>query len=87
MEGKDLVLKTRRCDYRGSDVLFSLSIPNRLIFDWHKQVCGRPRDYNSLLNCKVASHSVAIQSDCDRIADNLAHRAGKLRTQVVATTG
>jgi len=44
-------------------------------------------EYISLLNFKVAGHSVAIQSDCDRIADNLARRAGKLRTQVVATTG
>ena len=35
----------------------------------------------------MASHSVAIQSDCDRIADNLARHAGKLGTQVVATTG
>ena len=87
VEGKDVVLQSTRCDYRGPDVLFSLSIPNRLLFDLYKRGCGSPRDYISLLNGKVTDHSVAIQSSCDRIADNLARRAGKLRTQVVSTTG
>ena len=37
VEGKELALRTTRKDYRSeaSEVIFSLSVPNQLLFQWH----------------------------------------------------
>ena len=43
VEGKELAL---RKDYQAeaNDVIFSLSVPNQLLYQWHRMV-KKPRDY------------------------------------------
>ena len=78
VEGKELALRTTRKDYRAeaSEVIFSLSVPNQLLFQWHRMV-HEPRDYILLLNSSIADKAVAIQSD---------DSAGGLRSQVATVT-
>ena len=87
VEGKELALRTTRKDFiaEASEVIFSLSVPNLLLFQWHRMV-HEPRDYIPLLNSSIADKAVAIQSDCSQVADNLACRAGRLRSQVATAT-
>ena len=87
VEGKELALRTTRKDCRAeaSEVIFSLSVPNQLLFQWHRMV-HQPRDYIPLLNSSIADMAVAIRSDCSQVADNLACRAGRLRSQVATAT-
>ena len=67
-------------DFR-AEVILSLRVPNRLLFQWHRMV-HKPRDYIPLLNSSIADKAVAIWSDCSQVGDNLACRAGRLRSQV-----
>ena len=78
VEGKELALRNTRKDYRteASEVIFSLSVPNQLLFQWHRMV-HEPRDYIPLLNSSIADKAVAIQSD---------DSAGGLRSQVATAT-
>ena len=86
IEGKEIALKSTRNDLIQGTVLLSLCVPNRLLFEWQQQAT-QPRDYITLLNKKVVDKAVALRFDCDRIAVNLARRAGVLRSQVVAASG
>ena len=89
VEGKELALRTTRKDYRAeaNEVIFSLSVPNQLLFQWHRMV-HEPRDYIPLLNSSIADKAVAMRFDCSQVAENLACRAGHFRSQVpTATSG
>ena len=50
-EGKELALRTTRKDYQSeaNDVISSLSVPNQLLYQWHRMV-QKPRDYIPLVN-------------------------------------
>ena len=85
VEGKELALRTTRKDYQANNVIFSLSVPNQLLFQWHRMV-QKPRDYIPLLNSSIVDQAVAIQTDCLQVADNLACRAGRLRSQVATSS-
>ena len=82
VEGKELALRTTRKDYQANNVIFSLSVPNQLLFQWHRMV-QKPRDYILLLNSSIVDQAVA---DCLQVADNLACRAGRLRSQVATSS-
>ena len=46
VEGKELALRTTRKDYQAeaNDMIFSLSVPNQLLYQCHRMV-KKPRDY------------------------------------------
>lgn len=85
VEGKELAIRTTRKDLQADEALFSLSVPNRLLFEWHR-IAQKPKDYIPLLNARIVDKVVAIQPDCCQIADKLACRAGRLRSQVATAT-
>ena len=86
IEGKEFALKTTRFDFKRESVLFSLCVPNRLLLEWQWQAkC--PGDYVCLLNKKVTDQAVAVRCNCDRIAGNLARRAGSLKSRVTVALG
>ena len=85
VEGKELAIRTTRKDLQADEALFSLSVPNRLLFEWHR-IAQKPKDYIPLLNARIVDKVVAIQPDCCQVADNLACRAGRLRSQVATAT-
>jgi len=66
-------------------MIFSLSVPNQLLYQWHRMV-KKPRDYIPLLNSNITDQAVAIRTDCCQVADNLACRAGRLRSQVASAS-
>ena len=63
----------------------SLQIPNNLLFKWHKERAGEP--YTSCLNKSVCQHVLQVRSSNRRVEDNLAKRAGSLRSKYSATSG
>jgi len=87
VEEKELALRTARKNYQAeaNDVIFSLSVPNQLLYQWHRMV-QKPRDYIPLLNSNITDQAVAIRTDCCQIAHNLACRAGRLRSQVASAS-
>ncbi len=82
IEGKDAALQTTRDDLKRTDVRFSLAVPNRLLVEWWKYA-SHPRDYIPALNAQIVDQAIAVRSDCDRIATNLAICAGKLTSQLL----
>lgn len=82
VEGKELALLTTE---RISELIFSLGLPNQLLFQWHRLV-HKPRDYIPLLNSSIADKAVAIRSDFSQVGDDLACCAGRLRSQVATAT-
>ena len=61
-------------EYRSKDVLFCLSIPNRLLVAWHKKV-AKPNDYLSLLNESIEDRVVAINEHSESLAQKLYKQA------------
>ena len=46
VEGKELALRTTKKDLQADEAIFSLSVPNQLLY----QIAQKPRDYIPLLN-------------------------------------
>ena len=65
VEGKELALRTTRKDLQADEAIFSLSVPNQLLFQWHR-IAQKPRDYIPLLNDSIVDKAVAIRPDCCR---------------------
>ena len=85
VEGKELALRNTRKDLQADEPIFSLSVPNQLLFQW-RQIARKPKDYIPLLNDSIVDKALAIKPDCCQVADNLACRAGRLRSQVATAT-
>ena len=64
-------------------VQFSLSIPNKLLYNWHK---SREETYQQLLNGKIAGFAVKLK-ESSRIESLLREQASKLFKQVTKTNG
>ena len=86
IEGKEVALKTTRLEFKRETVVFSLCVPNGLLLEWQQQA-KHPGDYILLLNKKVTDQAVALRCNCDRIAGNLARRAGSRKSQVTVASG
>ena len=70
-------------EYRHSNILFCLSVPNNLLVSWHKQVT----DYSKHLSLLNEAIVVAIREDSEAIAQKLYRRAGKLSNEVKKKAG
>ena len=76
VEGKQDVLLTTRDDLKQcNEVLFSLRIPNRLLYEWYK-VFNR-MDYLPLLNASIVDGVVAVSNDSEELSQKLYRRAGR----------
>ena len=61
VEGKQDVLLTTRDDLKQcNEVLFSLRIPNRLLYEWYKVI--NRMDYLPLLNASIVDGVVAVNN-------------------------
>ena len=85
VEEKELALRTTRKDLQADKAIFSLSVPNQLLFQWHR-IAQKPRDYIPLPNDSIVDKALAIRPDCCQVADNLAFCAIRLRSQVATAT-
>ena len=75
VEGKQNVLLTTRNDLKQcNEVLFSLRIPNRLLYEWYK-VFNRMH-YLPLLNASIVDGVVAVSNDSEELSQKLYRRAG-----------
>ena len=77
VEGKQDVLLTTRDDLKQcNEVLFSLRIPNRLLYEWYKKVFNR-MDYLPLLNASIVDGVIAVNNDSEELSQKLYRRAGQ----------
>lgn len=78
VEGKQDVLLTTRDDLKQNmdEVLFSLRVPNQLLYKWYKKVSNR-MDYLLLLNASTVDGVAAVSSDSDELSQKLYRRAGQ----------
>ena len=74
VEGKQDVLTTRDDLKQCNKVLFSLRIPNGLLYEWYK-VFNR-MDYLPLLNASIIDGVVAVSNDSEELSQKLYRRAG-----------
>ena len=77
VEGKQDVLLTTRDDLKhcADEVLFSLRVPNQLLYEWYGDVSNR-MDYLSLLNSSIVDGVVAVSCDSEELSQKLYRRAG-----------
>lgn len=76
VEGKQDVLLTTRDDLKQcNEVLFSLHVPNRLLYEWYRKVFNR-MDYLPLLNASIVDGVVAVSDDSEELSQKLYRRAG-----------
>ena len=76
VEGKQDVLLTTRDDLKQcNDVLFSLRVPNRLLYEWHRKVSNR-MNYLPLLNGSIDDGVVAVSNESEEMSQKLYRRAG-----------
>ena len=57
-------------------VLFSLQVPNKLLYEWHGKVSD-PMDYLPLLNESIVDGVVAVSCESEELSQKLYRRAGQ----------
>ena len=75
VEGKQDVLTTRDDLKQCNEVLFSLRVPNRLLYEWHRKVSNR-MNYLPLLNGSIVDGVVAVSNESEELSQKLYRRAG-----------
>ena len=86
IEGSDRATLSTPDRFRLENAILSLSIPNRLLFEWYRRA-SQPREYVSLLNASVVDGVVAVCEDSNEIAQKLYRRGGKLFNDVRKKAG
>jgi hypothetical protein len=81
VEGKQDVLLTTRNDLKQCNEVFSLRIPNQLLYEWYRKVSNR-LDYLALLNASIVDGVVAVSSDSEELSQKLYRRAGRCSCSV-----
>lgn len=78
IEGKQDVLLTTRDEFKHDEnvVLFSLRIPNKLLYEWHGKVSDL-MDYLPLLNASIVDGVVAVSCESKELSQKLYRRTGQ----------
>ena len=59
-----------------NDVLFSLRVPNQLLYEWYRKVSNR-MDYLPLLNVSIIVGVIAVSYNSEELSQKLYRRAGQ----------
>ena len=66
IEGRELAESTTRNEYLHGSPLLTLSVPHRLLLEWHRQITC-PEDYICLLNACIEGEAVVVQAGCEDV--------------------
>ena len=78
---QDVLLTTWDDLKQCNEVLFSLRVPNRLLYEWYRKVFNR-LDYLPLLNASIVDGVVAVSDDSEELSQKLYRRAGRCSCSV-----